>query len=118
MILWIEDYSRQGWPTNLMLTRCVSGFTRDGRAKRFKIGLTNNPPARAGQYSASGCPYSRMVVIYKTRSRRNAGEVERLLIELYREHADNLRKGGAGRYPKTAWKYVYLVLGYKRPYRN
>ena len=116
MILWVEDATVTGWPTNINLVARVSAYTRSDRVWRYKIGLTNNPAMRAGQHSRDRAPYSRMIVLYRTQSRKHSAEMESLLIELYADHCDNVRKGGAGRYPETAWKYVYLLIGYKRPY--
>lgn len=110
MITWLEDYARVGWPSSqTTLRRRVSAFVRTGRSKRFKVGLTNKPAVRAGQYSHAGLPYTRMVLLYKTTSHKHAQRIESWLIDLYKNRCDNLRGGGAG--PNASGlKYVYVVL--------
>jgi T5orf172 domain len=111
MILSVENEARFGWPSRQStLRQRVSGYTRDGRAKRFKVGITNNPPKRAGEHNAKKHPYRRMVILYGTRSQKNVQGLETWLIEIYRNRGDNVRSGGAGRYGK-GWKYVYVLLG-------
>jgi hypothetical protein len=116
VIEWIFHYPDVGWPSDAVvlrrLQRRVSAYIRVGRARRVKIGLTNHPAMRAAQHNLKKHRYWRMVVIYATRSRKNAGKMERWLIEHYGNRSDNLRKGGAGKYPKTAWKYVYVLLSW------
>jgi predicted GIY-YIG superfamily endonuclease len=112
MILSIEYRASQGWPSaQAKLKRRISAYVRPGRAKHFKVGITNDPATRAGQHNQKKHKYDKMVVLYATQSQRNAQQIETWLIELYRNRADNERAGGAGRYGGTAWKYVYVLLG-------
>ena len=110
MIYSVEYHATTGWPNSQgALRRRVSAFVRTGRARRFKLGLTNDPCMRAGQHNLKKNPYSRMVVIYATLSQKNAQEIETWLIHMYRNRVENQRAGGAGRYG-SGWKYVYALL--------
>ena len=99
-IRWEQD---SGWPSQLRTMRSrVSALVRD--ASGFRIGMTNWPPTRGSQHGGS---YHEMIVLYETSSRNNM-ELERQLIDHYRETCENRGPGAEGR-PGEGWYYVYVV---------
>lgn len=95
-----------GHPTNIVanLCRSISAFERHYHA--VKIGITGRPTQRAHEHQCDG--WVRMVVKYKTSSRRNANLVEQHFIvtrpELKNKWAGNSHMTSSGPY------YVYILL--------
>ncbi len=81
-----------------------------GYAKRFKIGITNDPEGRASEYTRK---YSRMVVLFKTSSLTRIRNVERQMVDRYIDHPKNDNKvgGGGGDYGDSPY-FLYVVLKY------
>ena len=98
-----------GWPSRVegSFHRRIGGYTRNGRP--FKIGITGDPEQRSAVYDET---YDRMIVLYETKSEKNARNFERRLIDFYREHCDNERRGGGGRLGGPPF-YLYVVTNWR-----
>lgn len=105
------DYkTRAGWPSRVSKTlkQAISQYAN--HADGFRVGITNWPERRAQQYEATGWDYDEMIVLYETRSQRNAVKLEKELIQ-HNWHRDTLevyRDGGGGR-PGKGWYFLYIV---------
>jgi hypothetical protein len=100
-----------GWPSSLdTFLRRISAYTRSDRVRRWKIGISAYPKRRAGQHNRSDIRYDEMVVIYMTRSIKNARLVEQWITMEYVGHHDNKRHGGGGLKAAADAHYVYLLL--------
>ena len=102
---------KTGWPSKLttQLKRAISHYSNNASA--FRIGITNWPERRAGQYRQHGWDYDEMIVLYETSTRTNAVSLEQKLIR-HNWHKDTLeveRDGGGGRHGK-GWYYLYVAL--------
>ncbi len=102
--------TRAGWPHQISteLKRAISHYVNN--ADGFRIGITNWPERRAQQYEATGWVYDEMIVLYETRSHRNAVRLEKELIR-HNWHRDTLevdRDGGGGRRGE-GWYFLYIV---------
>jgi len=102
----IRQNIETGWPSGISLHQRISAYIRDGRARSFKVGITNNPYARAANY---GSEYDEMILVYETSSDKNLREVERILTAYYTGWSDNRNDGGGGRRGDGPY-YVYVVL--------
>jgi len=87
--------------------RSISAYTRADRVTAFKIGITNNPERRFKEEYDHW--YSKMAVVYKSKSINSVAELERHLIEHNRELADNMISGGGGR-EGTPPYFMYVVM--------
>ncbi len=95
-----------GWPSQTNLQQWISTYTRADRVATFKVGITNNPQARAANY---GNAYDEMIVLYQTSSDANVRTMESTLTQCYRGFSDNVNDGGGG--PRgTGPYYLYIVL--------
>lgn len=101
-----------GWPKEVVSTtlRSISGYTRKGKVRRFKIGITNSPERRFKKHKFN---YDEMVVIYRSDSYGNVCELERELIEHNWELADNMIGGGGGRKGSAPY-FMYVVIKHRR----
>jgi hypothetical protein len=90
------------------LRRRVSAYTRENLGRGFKIGITNDPNARASKYGAA---YHEMIVLYKSDSIDSVSEVERDLIDHNEEITKNRIAGGGGNYGAPPY-YLYIVIRY------
>ena len=90
------------------MRRRVSDYTS---GNDFKIGITNDPDARAGQYDyIEPFPYyDEMILIYETSSGINARELESELIRHYGALCDNRIDGGDGGGSGSGRYYLYIV---------
>lgn len=97
-----------GWPSQIISTmrRRVSAYTRAGIP--FKIGITNDPYARASQYDYNEPYYDEMILIYGTSSINHVRELEAVLIDYYWDFCDNSIGGGGGRVGIGPY-YLYIV---------
>lgn len=100
-----------GTPSQVLseLIRRISAYTRQDRARRFKIGITNHPDRRYSQAYAD--EYDKMIVIYKTTSINYVSQLEAKLIQHNWELTDNQVGGGGGANGDPPY-YLYIVLGY------
>ena len=100
-----------GTPTQVLseLIRRISAYTRQDRARRFKIGITNDPERRYSQAYAD--EYDEMIVVYETRSIDYVSQLEAALIGHNWEVTDNQVGGGGGAIGDPPY-YLYIVLGY------
>jgi hypothetical protein len=87
----------------------VSAYVRSGRVRGWKVGISAYPERRFKQHAEAGRGYDEMVVIYRTRSIKNARYIERRVTEEYEGH-DNERQGGGGLAAAAEVHYVYLLL--------
>lgn len=95
-----------GWPGSLNLHQRIAAYVRPERARRFKVGITNNPTVRAANY---GDQYDEMIVVYKTASDNNLRDMEEFLTRYFEGDSDNLNYGGGG--PRGDGPYfLYVVL--------
>ena len=68
--------------------RSISAYTRRDRVNGFKIGISCDPKRRFRDAYAES--YSKMVVVYRSKSINNVSELECELIEHNSELADNI----------------------------
>jgi len=101
----IREDIETGWPSGTNVHQRISAYVREGRARSFKVGITNNPYARAANY---GDQYDEMIVVYQTTSDKNLRELETLLTDYYAGHSDNQNDGGAG--PRGQGPYFLYVV--------
>ena len=96
-----KRFARGFWGT-------LGDWLRNQNVRSFKIGITNDPNDRANKY---GNNYQFMDVIYQTSSYEYSQDMERILINAFRDHPgnENIRGGGAGRKPKSGPFFVYVV---------
>ncbi|HZM11625.1 MAG TPA: GIY-YIG nuclease family protein [Candidatus Limnocylindrales bacterium] len=89
----VHFYFMTGRPSLVASTlrRRVSAYTRKDLVRGFKIGITNNPPAR---FSNGYSDYDEMIVLYKSSSLDSVSEVERDLIDHNQEITKNRIAGG------------------------
>ena len=85
-----------GWPSHLTnINKIVGSIKR--RSCAFKIGITNSPRTRIRQYEdEQPRHYGEMLVLYRTSSRKNAAELEKLLISKHQSDRRNRNKRGGG----------------------
>lgn len=104
----IYDEVQTGWPNQIISTmrRRISAYTRAGI--EFKIGITNDPYARASQYEYNEPYYDEMILIYGTSSINHVRELEAVLIDYYWAVCDNSIGGGGGRVGAGPY-YLYIV---------
>ncbi len=102
----IREKIETGWPSGVSLYQRISAYIREGRARSFKVGITNNPNARAANYRGE---YDEMILVYQTTSYKNLCEVERILTTYYAGWSDNRNDGGGGPSGDGLY-YVYVVL--------
>ena len=88
------------------MRRRVSAYTG---GNDFKIGITNNPHASAGQYDYTELDYDEMILIYETSSTINAKKLESDLIKHYGANCDNRIGGGEGGNLESERYYLYIV---------
>ena len=72
----------------------------------FKIGITGYPYQRKAYYRSE--PYTEMIVIYSTSSKRYIRLMEKILVDGYQEHSDNISRGGGGDVTGPPY-YLYIV---------
>ena len=95
-----------GQPSNVTasIARSIAQYER--YHSQVKVGITSDPKRRAKEHAQSG--WQRMVVKYKTSSRRNANLIEQHFIvtrpELKNKWAGNSQMTPSGPY------YVYILL--------
>lgn len=89
------------------LRRRLSGYTRQDRVRRFKIGITNDPRTRFFKGYAND--YDEMIVLYESPSINSVSQVERELIDHNFDFARNRIAGGGGNYGQPPY-YLYVVL--------
>lgn len=86
------------------IARSIGQYER--HYSQVKVGITSNPERRANEHAQSG--WQRMVIKYKTSSRRNANLIEQHFIvtrpELKNKWAGNSQMTPSGPY------YVYILL--------
>ena len=87
--------------------RSISAYTRADRVTAFKIGITNNPERRFKE--AYDHYYSKMAVVYRSKSINNVAQLERELINHNWELTDNIISGGGGREGKPPY-FMYVVM--------
>jgi hypothetical protein len=109
---WIDEKpTTGGWKKSLStVKRRISGYTRN--TKKFWVGFTSS--GKNGCESRWNSKYkkegmNRMVAIYETSSDDNAREVEKEVIEFYKEHCENENAGGGGSTGKPPY-YVYVAF--------
>lgn len=110
----VRNYTKTGWPTKLKWPRKISALTSSKRIFRFKIGVTASPETRVAGHGG----YDEMVIVYSSRSRKNALTVEKHLTELYKDYCDNCdnkSNGGGGRDSKKPKHCVYIVRRFILP---
>src|SRR5574341_861807 len=99
-----------GRPANVRsdIIRRVSAFTRFGRARKFKIGITNNPERRWRQcYQGT---YDEMLVLYQSSSINCVSELEYELIAHNWDYCDNFVAGGGGGIGRIGPFFLYVVV--------
>ena len=100
-----------GWPNQVdsRMRRRVGAYA--SRSVAFKIGITNDPEKRAGQYKLHVSRLTEMIVLYETTSRENAAALERDLIDYRWEYDDKMaaEKGGGGGRKGEGWYYLYIA---------
>ena len=104
----IYNETQGGWPSqvNSTMRRRVSAHTS---GNDFKIGITNNPDASAGQYDYIDPDYDEMILIYETSSITNARELESDLIKHYGARCDNRIGGGESGNLGNGRYYLYII---------
>ena len=93
-----------------VVRRRISAFTRSGRTRKFKIGITNNPERRWKQ-SYEGL-YDEMLVVYQSSSINCVSALEHELVNHNWELCDNLIAGGGGGIGRNGPYYLYVVVEY------
>lgn len=113
----VEYYYWTGQPSELLeyMHRSVGQFHRN--YKYVKIGITGAPERRFREHVERGKRYKweRMVVIYRTRSARNANAVEDHFIE-EDSRMRNIWTGYSHMCEEGPY-YAYLLLGNHRHYK-
>lgn len=108
----VFDYSVTGRPHKVVssVIRKISAYTRSGKVRYFKIGITNYPRRRFNEeYKKS---YDEMIVLYKSTSIASVSQLEVDLVSHNKELADNIIAGGGGNYGDPPY-YLYLVIKHK-----
>ena len=72
-----------GWLGTLELVRRISAYTREDRAKGFKVGITGNYARLAFQPDYLNS-YDEMIALWRTDSVQRARKTEAELVKLYR----------------------------------
>ena len=104
--------------TEERLDRRISALKRE---RDFKIGITNDPERRAGEYDRDGGEYHDMVVLYRGGTFDRVRSLERTLVgkHLNREGSDNKQEGGSGPVgEKRTGYYLYIVRSRTRRARR
>lgn len=89
------------------ILRKLSAYTRQDRARRFKIGITNNPKQRYRQAYAH--IYDEMILLYRTSSIDYVSQLEGIIVDHNWEVADNMIAGGGGNIGAPPY-YLYIVI--------
>ncbi len=85
------------------LAQCLSYYDK------VRVGITVDPEARCKQY---GPDWEVMLIKYVTSSLSYVRDVERILVEEYKDFLDNVAGGGGGPLPENAPKfYLYFICG-------
>jgi hypothetical protein len=95
--------------------RRISSFTRFGKVRKFKIGITNSPERRWRQCYES--VYDEMLVVYQSSSIYCVSELEYELVNHNWFHCDNIIAGGGGGIGRTPPYFLYVVVKYRRDTR-
>ena len=113
------DFARtgRGKKTYNSVCRSLGALTRENMVSRFKIGKTNDPFGRFKREYAR--LYAELLVVYRTRSRGAAADMEKRLIDQNWEYrrCDNWASGGGGHVGERGPYYVYVVIRYRRKRR-
>ena len=106
------DYDT-GRPSSVLSGVCrrISAFTRFGRARKFKIGITNNPERRWRQCYEGA--YDEMLVVYQSSSIYYVSELEYELVNHNWFHCDNLIAGGGGGIGSPPY-FLYVAVKYRK----
>lgn len=106
-----EYYYETGWPVNIVNRLNISMGLYRRNYNYVKIGITSNPQKRFKQHQES-CKYNweRMVVVYVTKSPKNANYIEKWFIN---NRYDDLVNEWTGYSPmcNSDFYYVYILLG-------
>lgn len=108
-----RDCVRTGHPRRVYSSVCrsLSALTRELYVERFKIGITNNPIRRFGNYAEA---YDDMILLYRSGSIQNVSDLEVMLIEHNRDLTRNQISGGGGNIGRRGPYFLYVVLCYLR----
>src|SRR5258708_2713232 len=102
------DFARTGQVGKIYRSVCRSlgALTRESSVSRFKIGKTNDPFGRYKREYAD--VYAELLIIYRTRSRSAAAEMETRLIDKNWDLTNcyNRQRGGGGHVGKCGPYYV------------
>ena len=92
------------------LKRRISGHASG--ARRFKVGITNNPEARAKKQDYVNT-YDELIPLFRSRSINTVRNIEADLVDFYEDRYDNDNKiGGGGGGVGSPPYYVYVVMRY------
>lgn len=107
----LKYWDWSGWPSQVaaVLKNAITNHANHARA--FRIGITNDPEQRMSAYRSEGRGYDKMIVLYSTRSRKNAVKLEKELIDHNWgwDKLKNFRGGGGGPHGEGGY-YLYIVL--------
>lgn len=121
----IRDECETGWPSGVRLQQRVAAYVREDRLRnyslphrvkayvrdeplrRYKVGITSDPPTRAGRY---GAQYDEMILVYRTSSNDHVRELESVLTEYFGDDCDNEISGGGGRQAIKGRYFLYVVV--------
>ena len=110
----IEWHQKTGWPNkiirNLKLT--VTHFTNNSNNKFIKVGITNKPERRWVEHGRNDYTWSKMVVVYKSKTFEHCQQIERELIEHSWENDELVNEigGGGGGKAESEYYYVYVLI--------
>ena len=105
-VTWSEE---TGWPSKVISTlkKRISAYVKN--TTQYKIGITNNPAARASAYPKQFTEqYDEMIVLHRTSSDKLVRELEKDLVGYYWGYTDNSIGGGGGPSGEPPY-YLYIV---------
>jgi hypothetical protein len=106
----VRSEEETGWPSQQALRQRIAAYARVDRVKSFKIGITNNPTARAALYRYQ-TRYDEMILVYRTSSDAMVRNTERELTEWFWDDCENEILGGGGPSGEPPY-YLYVVVRY------
>lgn len=76
----------------------------------LKIGITGRDPNERFSEQLENYSWSKMVVLYRTSSQRNANILEKWLIETHQRDLINQKPGGGSELAPFGHNYLYILL--------
>jgi len=89
------------------LNRSIGQYTR--YYKKIKIGISCNPERRKNEHNISGKGWRKMIILYKTTSKKYIDSLEKEVIDYHWDYVENEVSGGGGQKGVSPY-YLYILI--------